>query len=240
MIVGLLFFGCSSDDIGPVQFETSIDGDSWQATSISTTRNDFSELTELKATARDGSSITINFEFQDLLRDRQANFRLATGSADFEIRQLIGGYDNESNQITIDWETISETEVSIFQVEQSKDGEAWEVIASVEAKGGVDQIANYRAVDLNDFIGTKYYRISAIDNQNMVSEPSQIVAVFVGEYPAIFESASGFRSPGYNGTITIDFNETMDEVSGNFNFFFKNDEEIEVSVSNGTFTDIEI
>lgn len=239
-IICVLLMGCGDDDIEPVLFEAFIDGSSWQATSISRTYNNFSELSELKATARDGSSITINFEFQNLLRNQQSNFRLAAGSADFEMKKLIGRFNEEINQITIDWETTSETDVSNFQVELSKNGETWEVISTVEAKGGVDKTANYHAFDLNNFVGIKYYRISAIDNQNIIGESSPVIVVFVRYYPALFESSSNFRSPGYNGTITVDFNETMDKVSGSFNFIFKNEIEKEVRITNGIFTDIEI
>lgn len=65
--------------------------------------------------------------------------------------------------ILLNWETLSETNNSSFEIERSIDGKSFTKIGSKEGSGTTTALTKYRFVDENPLPGTNYYRLKQID-----------------------------------------------------------------------------
>jgi hypothetical protein len=63
----------------------------------------------------------------------------------------------------VSWSTASEHNSSYFNVERSRDGYLWEVVATVEAAGNSNTLIEYSYQDHNPNVGNTYYRIAQVD-----------------------------------------------------------------------------
>ncbi len=65
--------------------------------------------------------------------------------------------------VEIIWETLSELNISHFEVQRSLDGIDFETILSSDPKGGYNTGASYNEIDLSPKNGRTYYRLKTID-----------------------------------------------------------------------------
>jgi len=63
----------------------------------------------------------------------------------------------------LEWVTASEENNEGFEVQESTDGENWDVIGWVEGKGTTSELNTYEFLDRVPFIGDNYYRLKQID-----------------------------------------------------------------------------
>jgi hypothetical protein len=71
---------------------------------------------------------------------------------------------DENNDVLVTWTTQSEFNTSHFAIEQSRNGQDWQLVASTQAAGNSSVVIDY-SVSVNDFIGgISYYRIVQFDN----------------------------------------------------------------------------
>jgi hypothetical protein len=72
---------------------------------------------------------------------------------------------NEGNngQVALSWTTQQEVSFDHFNVERSTDGENWETLAIVKAKGYSSTATDYSYTDASSFQGTRYYRLQMVD-----------------------------------------------------------------------------
>jgi hypothetical protein len=79
---------------------------------------------------------------------------------------------NSSHTVTLDWNTQEEINFSHFTVQRSADGENWNAIGTVEAKGNSAVEIDYSFTDEQPLSGTNYYRLALVnlDNSNSYTE----------------------------------------------------------------------
>jgi hypothetical protein len=83
----------------------------------------------------------------------------------------------KGTDITVDWTTAKETNISGYEVENSTDGMQFKKMATVTANNAASN--HYTTVDVNPLAGNHYYRIK-IREQNGSYSYSQIVRVTIG------------------------------------------------------------
>ena len=91
----------------------------------------------------------------------------------------------------------------------------------------------------NDLYGLKYYRLAGVDFNEIEGEISAVITLD-GAYPVSFNNGLGFTAPGYDGTITSNFNNSTNFLSGTFEFIFKDEDGNEIEVTEGVYNDIDI
>jgi hypothetical protein len=74
-------------------------------------------------------------------------------------------FNGKCNEGIVDltWQTASEFNSSHFDVEKSRDGETWRVVATVPSAGTSNEILTYQTVDNNGTSGSNYYRLRQVD-----------------------------------------------------------------------------
>ena len=60
------------------------------------------------------------------------------------------------------WTVFDDPEISGYQVERSRDGEHWEVLAFIEKKGSVNSAMKYNYTDFQFTGKVQYYRIAKV------------------------------------------------------------------------------
>jgi hypothetical protein len=103
------------------------------------------------------------------------------------------GICNEGN-ITLTWQTASEFNSSHFDVEKSRDGENWQMLATVPSAGTSNELLTYQAVDQNGTDGNNYYRLRQvdIDGTEKVYDPINVSCAEVAPgYFSSFPNPSG-------------------------------------------------
>lgn len=101
----------------------------------------------------------------------------------------------------IKWFTASEHNSSYFNVERSREGYLWEVVATLEAAGNSNTLIEYSYQDLNPNVGTSYYRIAQVD-QDGTKETYDPVSVSCDEKINV-NSLSTYPNPG-SGDFVIE------------------------------------
>lgn len=81
-----------------------------------------------------------------------------------------------NREVRLVWETASEVNSWMFEIERSADGISFEKILSTPAAGNTSSSTNYTLVDVTPLTGTSYYRLleTDFDGQNQTSEPVRI------------------------------------------------------------------
>jgi hypothetical protein len=69
----------------------------------------------------------------------------------------------DNNTVSVNWTTASEHNSDYYTVEKSRDGIAWNILATKEATGNSTQLIHYFVADASDISGTVYYRLTQVD-----------------------------------------------------------------------------
>lgn len=87
----------------------------------------------------------------------------------------------KQNGISVNWKTSLELNMDEFQIEKSIDGNVYNVIEIVKAKGNnSNAITSYDYLDAQPFAGNNFYRIKAIEKDGSVKY-SAVMKVFTGK-----------------------------------------------------------
>jgi len=70
---------------------------------------------------------------------------------------------NSDKTVTLDWNTQQEVNFSHFTIERSQDGNVWNVIGTVQAKGNSSTATDYLFTDNSPLSGVNYYRLKMVD-----------------------------------------------------------------------------
>lgn len=84
--------------------------------------------------------------------------------------------DCNNGDVMLTWQTASEKNNQVFNVERSADGVQFEIIGSLKGAGTYEGYNNYTFIDNNKFDGLAYYRLSQQDYNGKVSQ-SKIISV---------------------------------------------------------------
>lgn len=109
-------------------------------------------------------------------------------------------------KILLNWTTESEVHHDRFEIERSKDGIHFEMIATVTGEGSQFERKDYSLWDERPFLGKNYYRLKQIDQAgnfvfSKVVFAEILQAAFVEIYPTILES---------NESISLRLKEDID------------------------------
>ncbi len=66
--------------------------------------------------------------------------------------------------VSLDWESASENRLAYYEVQRSTDGQNFQILGKVNAKGSVNVVSNYNLIDLNPAPGMNYYRLRMVDS----------------------------------------------------------------------------
>ncbi|MFM7596170.1 MAG: T9SS type A sorting domain-containing protein, partial [Flavobacteriales bacterium] len=78
-----------------------------------------------------------------------------------ELVSFTGACDN--GIINLTWQTASEFNSSHFDVEKSRDGENWQVLATIPSAGTSNELLTYQTADHNAIDGNNYFRLRQLD-----------------------------------------------------------------------------
>ena len=80
------------------------------------------------------------------------------------------------SQIHLNWETGSELNNLMFEIEKSKDGKNWASIDFVEGRGTANKVNEYEYEDKAPLLGINYYRLKQVDIDG-IFEYSKVITV---------------------------------------------------------------
>lgn len=70
----------------------------------------------------------------------------------------------KDKKVSINWTTGSEFNTDYFEIQKSRDGQAWQTIKVKIAAGNSTEAIDYSFIDEKPFEGTSYYRLKQVDN----------------------------------------------------------------------------
>jgi hypothetical protein len=79
---------------------------------------------------------------------------------------ILSGFSAQSNgdgTATLKWGTAMEANSSLFEIERSADGSAWNAIGTVKAQGNASLPTSYSYTDAGMLTGANYYRLKMVD-----------------------------------------------------------------------------
>jgi hypothetical protein len=108
------------------------------------------------------------------------------------------------NEVTLNWETVSETNNKGFAIERKTAG-SWESIGFVNGQGTTTKLAKYSFVDKLENIGgsTVYYRLKQVDLDGTFKYSKEVNVEFTNG-PSKYTLAQNYPNP-FNPTTTINF-----------------------------------
>lgn len=119
-----------------------------------------------------------------------------TGTSVLPVELLSFRGRDTNDGVLLDWITGSESGSSHFEVQRSRDADAWEAIGRVSARGTTMIASEYAWLDDAPFTGTSYYRLRMVDLDG--SEEYSTVVVIQRGTP----SRRAFPNPG-NGSFSM-------------------------------------
>ncbi|MBL4625938.1 MAG: hypothetical protein JKY42_12480 [Flavobacteriales bacterium] len=136
-----------------------------------------------------------------------SKFAIAVGNDVLPIELLSFKTKCDGNEISIDWKTLVETNVSHFLVEKSNDGVLFFRIADVEAEGSSNVLQSYSFIDEERNNQLTYYRVKSIDFDGKYQ-----VTNIVKQQPCSDQEVSISIYESFDNTIKLDIGiESNDE-----------------------------
>ena len=92
----------------------------------------------------------------------------------------------QNNHVNLQWATLTEAGASHFFVERSVDGEHFESLERVRAKGNSQSVQEYTTVDPSPYRGTSYYRLKQVDLNGQFTYSQIETVVLYGTEISVF------------------------------------------------------
>jgi len=106
-----------------------------------------------------------------------------------------------NGDVTLNWQTISEINSDVFEVQHLVGGE-WKTVATVQAAGASTDVRSYTQAVKGLQVGTHYFRLKSVDKDGSVKYSKQI-SVSV-EVPGTFVMNPAYPNP-FNPQTTLTF-----------------------------------
>ncbi len=87
----------------------------------------------------------------------------------------------QDQSVSLEWETVSETNNLGFEIERSSNGQSWDIIDFVEGNGTTTAINQYTFIDNRPLNGHNYYRLKQIDLDQQFSYSDIKEAMFLSQ-----------------------------------------------------------
>jgi hypothetical protein len=115
--------------------------------------------------------------------------------------------NNQNNTVTLNWETASEINSSVFEIERSTDGEKFEIIGVVKAAGNTTKPIQYQFKDDAVAADKIYYRLKQVDLDGQF-EYSHTISIRKNQPEIMFtvlpNPASDLVAVQFNGLLEYD------------------------------------
>lgn len=111
----------------------------------------------------------------------------------------------EKNRVILDWQTASEVNNEVFDLEHSIDGQTWRRLSSINGQGTSFELQNYTFLHNNPSKGYNYYRLKQIDFDGAFKY-SDVVSIELLEPDGQF-GLQVKPNPVQNGFMTINLPE---------------------------------
>jgi hypothetical protein len=155
-----------------------------------------------------GTTETINYVSFNVTSFSEFHFHGINNNSPLPITLTRFSGNCDKNGVNLTWTTATETNVNHFEVERSRDGKSWELIANVQAIGNSSVANSYSYVDKNGF-DMLYYRLRSVDNDG-TSETFNPISVSCND---INDSWSLYPIPANDAvTITINSSKNIEDV----------------------------
>lgn len=132
---------------------------------------------------------------------------------------------------TLNWQTASENNTALYEVESSSNGTDWSVIGELEAAGNSAEFINYTFQDPNRSSGVTYFQLKQFDKDGNykvygpVSTSCSDLTVNVEVFPNPTNDRGFVKiNTTTNGFITIQITENTGKIISEFNTSVKNGE----------------
>lgn len=102
------------------------------------------------------------------------------GDGVLAVRMLGFTASPSGSMVLLNWQTASETDNRVFEVERSGDGNSWQLIGSVPGNGRQTTVSQYRFTDKQPLNGINYYRLLQKDNNGRSSYSVIVTASISG------------------------------------------------------------
>lgn len=70
---------------------------------------------------------------------------------------------NSNNQVDLEWQTKSELNNDLFEIQKSRDGDSWNTFVTIDGAGNSSSTIDYSSIDIQPYSGISYYRLKQID-----------------------------------------------------------------------------
>ena len=97
------------------------------------------------------------------LKSSLGQFSIGNGTVPLPLNILNFNVVKVSEVIQLDWMASNNDEISYFEVLRSNDGENWFSLNKVKSNNNLNQISNYRFLDLSANLNTYYYKIKQVN-----------------------------------------------------------------------------
>lgn len=122
-----------------------------------------------------GATETVNYAYFKVPSFSEFHFHGINNNSPLPIKLTSFAGSCEEKGVILSWTTATETNVSHFVIERSRNGQTWEVVSTINAVGNSSTANTYQAIDENGF-DMLYYRLRSIDNDG-TSETFNPIAI---------------------------------------------------------------
>ena len=152
-------------------------------------RMDFSTTAQDVVVATGGILAPLNFPIQNA-----SSTPLPIELADFTAQAT-------KDMVTLNWQTISEVNSDVFEVQHLVDG-AWKTVATVQAAGSSTDVRSYTQAIQGLQVGTHYFRLKSVGKDGGVKYSKQVTVSV--EVPGTFVMNPAYPNP-FNPQTTLTF-----------------------------------
>ena len=131
----------------------------------------------------DGNRLAIGARLNDGIGNFAGHVRIFGGLI-FPVELIRFEGRKIDTHISLLWQTASEENNEVFEVQKSRTGKDWRTIGSVKGKGTTSEFNEYHFQDRNPYTGINYYRLKQVDYSGEF-EYSKIISVGVDAQPDI-------------------------------------------------------
>jgi len=138
------------------------------------------------------------------------NFSITT-ELPVDLLSFDANYDENSNEVTLNWQTASELNNKIFEIEESYDGREFQKIGEVEGKGTTIEQQDYSFEVKNIQKGISYYRLRQVDFDGQFEYSKVISVTFKGENEVVGDF---YPNPSKSGLVNLNYSsQNHDEIA---------------------------
>jgi len=103
-------------------------------------------------------------------------FSISSSTSVLPVNLISFSANKINNTVQLNWQTTSEKNISLYNIERSKDGNIFEKLDELKVSGNISTANNYSYIDQQPVQGTNFYRLKMIDADGRFTY-SKVVAI---------------------------------------------------------------